>query len=66
MRDRVPKDFYRGDIARPIVTNVQELQEQLARLPGDLPIDIHHGGVSLHVYNIDKDARLSFEEPEFS
>ncbi len=66
MRDRVPKDFYTGLKANPVVTNVQELREQLARLPGDLPIDILNWGVSLRVYNIDKDAQLSFEVPESS
>ncbi len=62
MRDTIPREFYVASITGPVATTVGELQKQLARLPGDLPIDTHEGGVSLHVYNIDTDAQLGLEE----
>ncbi len=63
MRNKVPSEFYMGE-APPVVKTVKELRTQLNRLPDDLPIDVYSGGVSLHVYNIDRDAHLRFEDPD--
>lgn len=61
-REEVPKQFYRGDMAKPVAQTVGELIDELSRLPSDLPVDPYEDGVALTVYNIDMDAHLAFSE----
>ena len=53
LKDVIPTEFYRGDEGSPYVETVEQMIEQLKRLPADLPV--RHGvdyGCCLTVYNI--------------
>lgn len=38
MKDKIPEEFYRADKKHPVAHTVEELIEQLERLPPELPI----------------------------
>ena len=63
-KDNTPAEFYRGEIERPMATQVSDLIWQLKKLPQDMLIKQGFGdGVQLTVYNINSAAPfLEFEE----
>ncbi|MGO1500795.1 MAG: hypothetical protein ACTHWH_05880 [Marinobacter sp.] len=63
LKDAIESDFYKGDMDKPIASDVGELIEQLKRLPRHLPVNHGFGeGCSLTVYNIKDGAFLEIGE----
>lgn len=61
----VPKQFYREEFERPVARTVQDVIDELHRLPRDLPVGSEEEGLMLVVFNnSDPESRhLSFESP---
>ena len=63
-KEYTPMEFYKGDLERPMATQISDLIWQLKKLPQDKLIKQRFGeGVQLTVYNINSEAPfLEFEE----
>lgn len=53
MKDRIPEEFYKGKMEKPVANNVGELIVQLRRLPSEMKLEGTFGGngLKLTVYN---------------
>ena len=65
LKEVVPKEFYRGDMNKPMADDVGSLITELERLPKGMPIFQGFGeGCALAVFNIDQGAYLEILEAD--